>query len=59
MASIYNNIGEVYRHQAKYPKAMEMYTKSLEMQTKKLGPDHLVVAKTYNKYKFVFSFFLL
>ena len=48
-ATIYNNIGEVYRKQAKYPKAMEMYEKSLEIRLKVVGCDHLLVAKTYNK----------
>ena len=40
VASTYNNIGEVYRHQAKYLEALEMYDKSLKIEIKVHSPDH-------------------
>ena len=47
VANTQNNIGEVFRQQAKYPEALEMFQKSLA--TKVLGLEHPLVAE--NKIK--------
>lgn len=47
VAATYNNIGEVYRCQAKYSEALEMYNKDLEISVKLLGREHPSVATTY------------
>jgi tetratricopeptide (TPR) repeat protein len=39
-ATSYNNIGEVYRTQGDYTKALEYYFKALAIVEKVLGPNH-------------------
>ena len=46
VAGTYNNIGEVYRQQAKYPEALNMYQKSLDINIKVHGCNHPLVAST-------------
>ena len=49
VATTQNNIGEVYRKQAKYSEALDMYHKSLATTEKVFGPEHTHVADTKNK----------
>ena len=49
IAGTYNNIGEVYRQQMKYPEALNMYQKSLDINIKVHGRNHPDVALTYMK----------
>ena len=50
-----NNIGAVYHAQGKFPEALEVWEEALRVRVATLGPEHLDVAKTYNKYDFFFS----
>ena len=47
-ATSYNNIGEVYRAQGAYPKALEYLKKALAIREKVLGKEHPDTASTYN-----------
>ena len=47
MADTYNNIGEMYRSQGHYERALEYNQKSLDIKIKVVGHDHIDVASTY------------
>ena len=55
VAKTQNNMGEVFRKQAKYPEAFEMFQKSLATKEKVLGLEHPRVADT--KVGQLFDFF--
>jgi tetratricopeptide (TPR) repeat protein len=44
VAASFNNLGEVYRIQGKYEKALEYYHKALEIDIKVSGQHYLNVA---------------
>jgi tetratricopeptide (TPR) repeat protein len=48
VAASFNNLGEVYRHQALYEEALEMFAKSLDIKTRILGGDSQSVADSIN-----------
>lgn len=47
-ATVYHDIGEVYRNLCDYPKALEYGNKSLDIRKKVLGENHLETAESYN-----------
>ena len=42
------NISEVFRHQARFGEALAMCTDAQAIYVRVHGPEHLLVAKTYN-----------
>ena len=54
-ATIYNNIGEVYRAQGSYPLALEWYRKALAIREKAPDTDHPNTATTYNNIALVYK----
>jgi tetratricopeptide (TPR) repeat protein len=54
IATSYNNIGEVYRKQSDYGKAMEYYFKALEIDKKLLVEEHSDTATYYNNIGLVY-----
>jgi tetratricopeptide (TPR) repeat protein len=47
-ASIYNNIGEIYRNQHKYNEALKWHQKALAIREKVLGTNHPDTGESYN-----------
>ncbi len=53
-ARSYNNIGEVYRNQGDYVKALEYQRKALDIMERVLGPYHPLTATFYNNIGLVY-----
>lgn len=53
-AMSYNNIGEVYRNQGDYVKALENQRKALDIVKRVLGPNHPLTAMSYNNIGLVY-----
>ena len=53
-ATSYNNIGEVYREQGNYGKALEYHLKALATREKVLGTEHSDTAQSYNNIGLVY-----
>ena len=53
-ATSYNNIGEVYRAQGDYDKALEYYFTALAIREKVLGTEHPSTATSYNNIGWVY-----
>ena len=51
------NIGAVYHAKADYDKALATWQEALPVLEATLGPEHLDVAKTYNKYDLFFCWY--
>jgi tetratricopeptide (TPR) repeat protein len=47
-AAIYNNIGEIYRHQHKYNEALKWHQKALTIRERELGTDNPATGESYN-----------
>ena len=54
-ATSYNNIGEVYRNQSDYAKALEYNRKALKIFERVFGPDHPNTATPYNDIGLVYK----
>ena len=54
VATIYNNIGVLYRNQGKYEEALTYNKKALSIRVKALGKDHPSTAITYNNMAYVY-----
>ena len=52
------NIGNVFLKQGKLAEALQMYQEVLRVRVATLGPEHLDVASTYNKYDLLFFRFV-
>ena len=44
-------MANVYYAQAKYPEALKLHEDVLAIRVERLGPEHPLVADTYNKYE--------
>ena len=51
---VQSNIASVRRKQGKLAEALQMHQEVLRVRVATLGPEHLDVAKTYNKYDLFF-----
>jgi len=50
LATTLNNLGEVYRAQAKYAEAEPLYMRAMAIYEKTLGPEHPDVAQSLENY---------
>ncbi len=50
MATVLNNLAELYREQGDYAKAEPLYKKALAIREKALGPTHPTLAKGLENY---------
>ncbi|MBQ6939706.1 MAG: tetratricopeptide repeat protein [Alistipes sp.] len=54
-ATLYNNIGVVYKNKGEYDNALEYYKKAREIMEKVLDPQHPDLAMTYNNIGLVYD----